>query len=356
MPAETHRHYFVVRAGMQSNKRPEKHPNATTSVESTDWSSLQEKFYPTFESGGDATSGNVTIEVEYSSLNYKDALCATGHPGVAGSLPMIPGIDAAGVVVESEDPQYETGQRVMVFHADFGTRKSGGYSRKIRVPGEWVYPLPDGIDTREAMIYGTAGFTAAQSVDRILTAGIPRDDGEVLVTGASGGVGTMSCAMLGSLGYRVVAVTGKSDRHAWLESIGASRCLGRDEIGVGKARPLLKSAWAAVIDTVGGETLAAVLKSTAIGATVTACGMVGGVELPTSVYPFILRGVTLAGIDSANISREERIRVWNLIADRFRIEDLDRIAVDIGLSGLPEKIDEILASRVAGRVVINLQE
>ncbi len=206
-------------------------------------------------------AGDVVIETRYSSLNYKDALAATGHPGVARQLPHVPGIDAAGVVVSSMVPQIQLGDEVMVFHANMGTSVFGGYSQYIRVPADWVYHLPDGMSMRQAMAYGTAGFTAAQSVLELIRHDVKPDSGEVVVTGATGGVGTFAVAMLAKLGYPVVAVSGKPERADWSKSLGAKEVLSRADMNDESSRPLLKARWAGAVDTVGGNTLATVLRS-----------------------------------------------------------------------------------------------
>ncbi|MEM7456449.1 MAG: YhdH/YhfP family quinone oxidoreductase [Planctomycetota bacterium] len=296
----------------------------------------------------------VEVAVEYSSLNYKDALCATGQPGVAGKFPMIPGIDAAGVVVSAGNPELESGTRVIVAHANFGTRCDGGYCERIRVPASWCVPIPENLSSRTAMIYGTAGFTAAQSVERIADSVEPTAENKVLVTGATGGVGTMALLMLNQLGYTTVAVTGKTEKQQWLQELGATFVLSRDQLPSAAKRQLNSSQFAAAVDTVGGDMLADVISTISNGGIVTACGNVGGARFTTSVYPFILRGVTLAGIDSANISQRERVRIWNRVANDLAAPGLDRIAVEISLEDLPERIRAILAGTNSGRVVVNM--
>jgi len=303
----------------------------------------------------DLGQGEVTIKVSFSSLNYKDALGATGHPGVAANLPHVPGIDAAGVVVESKDPYFNSGDEVLVFHAKFGTAAFGGYSQYVRVPRDWVYPIPRGLSLRTAMVFGTAGFTALQSIEQIEKHGVTPDQGEVLVTGATGGVGTFAVRMLAGLGYRVVAVTGKPDRKEWLTSLGAAGVIGRGDVDDNSRRPLLSARWAGAVDSVGGNILATVIRSTKLHGCVTACGLVAGVEVPLTVHPFILRGVTLQGIDSANISYDQRMQIWTRLAKDFGSDDLEPMVTETNLEGLDTHIDDILGGRIAGRVVVNLE-
>ncbi len=299
---------------------------------------------------------NVRIEVAWSSLNYKDALCASGHPGVARTLPIVPGIDAAGRVVESNCDKLATGQSVTVFHAEFGTASHGGYRQFIEVPSDWVYPIPDSISPRQAMIIGTAGFTAAQCVDELQKHSIEPDDGEVVVSGATGGVGIFAVMLLAKLGYRVVASTGKPERSSWLKSLGATEVIGREELNDTSERTLLKGRWAGAVDTVGGNTLATILRSTNAHGCVTACGLVGGTDFSISVYPFILRGVTLQGIDTALISREYRAGLWQRLGSDWKLDNLDELATEVSLGGLEEKIEMILNGKVAGRVVVKLAD
>ena len=303
----------------------------------------------------DLPAGEVVIETRYSSLNYKDALAATGHPGVARQLPHVPGIDAAGVVVFSMVPQIQLGDEVMVFHANMGTSVFGGYSQYIRVPADWVYHLPDGMSMRQAMAYGTAGFTAAQSVLELIRHDVKPDSGEVVVTGATGGVGTFAVAMLAKLEYPVVAVSGKPERADWLKSLGAKQVLSRADMNDQSSRPLLKARWAGAVDTVGGNTLATVLRSAALHACVTACGLVGGVDLPMTVHPFILRGITLQGIDSSNINHETRARIWHKLATELALVNVDDLVREVSLVDLEAAIVDILAGKIAGRIVVNCQ-
>ena len=247
----------------------------------------------------DLPPGEVLIQVHYSSLNYKDALSAQGHPGVTKKFPHIPGVDAAGTVVSSEVSQFQAGDPVIVTSFDLGMNTWGGFAEYVCVPAAWVVPLPAGLTLRESMILGTAGLTAGLCIQALQQHGVIPDSGEVLVTGATGGVGSLAIAILAKLGYTVVAVTGKTDQYEYLKTLGAAEILDRNEVNDPNQKPLLKERWAGVVDTVGGNILATAIKSTRYAGCVTACGLVGAADLPTTVYPFILRGVKLIGIDSA---------------------------------------------------------
>jgi acrylyl-CoA reductase (NADPH) len=298
--------------------------------------------------------GEVLIKVAYSSLNYKDALAATGRPGVARKFPHIPGIDAAGEVAETSSPVFQKGQKVLVTGYDLGAGRWGGWAEYVRVPAEWVIPLPHGLSLVAAMQLGTAGFTAALSVDAIKRHEITPQSGEVVVTGATGGVGCLAVSMLAKLGYTVVAVTGKADRHDWLKELGAARVIGRGEVDVKGGNPLLKALWAGAVDTVGGNVLATLLRSTHIAGCVTACGLVGGPELPTTVFPFILRGVTLCGVDSGWTRRERRLELWRLMAGDWKPDRLAEVSTQIDLKEVDEPVQRILAGEIAGRTVVRV--
>lgn len=297
----------------------------------------------------------VRIAVRFSSLNYKDSLAARGHPGVVRRLPLVPGIDAAGVIVESRADAFQVGERVLATGHEFGVAWDGGWSTSLRAPARWVVPAPPDLSFREAMILGTAGFTAAQCLEALKRQEIEAGDGEILVTGASGGVGCCALAILRRAGYSAVAASGKSERHPWLEQIGAARCIGRDEANIDSPKPLLSSQWAGAIDTVGGNTLHTILRTLRHGGCVAACGLVGGHELSTTVYPFLLRGVTLAGIDSAEVTPETRRRIWSRLAGEWRPDNLESlVAAEVELTDLPEWIERIQQGGVAGRVVVRL--
>jgi len=298
-------------------------------------------------------SGDVIVQVKYSSLNYKDALSATGNKGVTREYPHTPGIDAAGIVAESATDEVKEGEQVMVSGYDLGMNTAGGFGQYIRVPADWVVKLPPGLSMKESMIFGTAGFTAGMSVDRIIDAVKP-GDGEILVTGATGGVGSIAVAILSKLGYAVVAVSGKEDAKAFLTKLGARNIISRKVFTEGSDRPLLRTRWAAVVDTVGGDILATAIKSTIPRGLVTCCGNVSSPELPVTVFPFILRGVTLAGIDSQNCPMALRKRIWNRLAAEWKIAALGEMYKEVALASLPDEIEKILKGQQKGRVVVNL--
>lgn len=300
----------------------------------------------------DLPAGEVTIEVACSSLNYKDALATTAHPGVAKKLPHVPGIDAAGTVVASQAAAFEVGDEVLVTGYELGAPAWGGYAEYIRVPAGWVVPRPEGLSLRDAMIYGTAGFTAALCRAALEEHQVQPADGEIVVTGASGGVGGIAVSLLAQGGYQVVAVTGKKEFHAPLTSWGAARIADRDEVADSSDRPLLKAKWAGAVDTVGGNILATILKSTHVGGCVAACGMAAGIELPLTVYPFILRGVTLAGIDSAWCAREKRVAIWNKLAGDWKLDNLEDRVTEIDWTGLDARAQAMLAGEVTGRTLV----
>ena len=297
-------------------------------------------------------AGDVLIRVAYSSLNYKDALACQGHPGVVREFPHVPGIDCAGTIVESASDDWRPGDEVLVTGYELGAGHWGGYAAYVRVPAEWVVRLPAGLSLREAMIYGTAGFTAAQCVTAIVEHGIEPKRGPVVVTGATGGVGCLAVAILAKLGYDVAAVTGKRDQHDWLRRLGASTMLGREEVVDDSDRPLLGSRWAAAVDTVGGKPLATILRSMQHRGCVAACGLVAGADLQLTVYPFILRGVTLAGIDSAKCPRPQRLEMWKKLAGPWRVDRLHELANEVTLDELPNEIEKILAGQIVGRTVV----
>jgi acrylyl-CoA reductase (NADPH) len=300
----------------------------------------------------DLPPGDVLVRVAYSSLNYKDALACQGHPGVVRSFPHVPGIDCAGTVVESSSNDYRPGDEVLITGYELGASHWGGFSAFVRVPAEWIVPLPAGLSLREAMIYGTAGFTAAQCVSAIEHHGIGPGRGPVVVTGATGGVGSTAVAILAKLGYEVAAVTGKADQHQWLRRLGAKTILSRDDVWDDSDRPLLPARWAAAVDTVGGRPLATILRSIEHRGCVAACGLVAGADLELTVYPFILRGVTLAGIDSAKCPLPERLAMWQKLSGPWRVEQSNEIADEITLDELPELVQSILAGQVVGRTLV----
>jgi len=303
---------------------------------------------------GDLPAGEVLIRVAYSSLNYKDGLSAIGNRGVTRRYPHTPGVDAAGVVVESSDPRFAPGEEVLVCCYDLGMNTPGGFGQYIRVPAAWVMPLPAGLSLRESMVYGTGGFTAANSVERLLAHGVRPEQGKVLVTGASGGVGCFSVAILAREGFRVTAVSGKESARGLLTSLGASEIIGREQAVDTSGRLILKGKWAGVVDTVGGEILSTALKSTRYGGAVTCCGNVAGPEFAANVFPFILRGIALLGIDSAECPMARREMLWAKLASGWQVPELAAITSEIGLAELDGAIDRILKGQIQGRVVVRL--
>ncbi len=305
----------------------------------------------------DLPPGEVLIRVAYSSLNYKDALSASGNKGVTRKYPHTPGIDASGIVAESSDPAFKAGDRVLVTGFDLGMNTSGGFAEYIRVPASWVVPLPAGMSLREAMMYGTAGFTAALSCYRLINSGILPQQGPILVTGSTGGVGSIAVALLAKSGYDVVAVTTKVNEIGYLQEIGAKEILSSVEADDQSGRPLLKPRWAGVVDTVGGNILSTAIKTTQYGGTVTCCGNVTSGELHTSIYPFILNGISLIGIDSVNCPNPLRTQVWNKLASEWRLDHLETITTELpNLEALEEPIQLILQGKNRGRVIVHIAE
>jgi len=300
----------------------------------------------------DLPENPLLIKVQYSSLNYKDALSATGNRGVTRNFPHTPGIDAAGEVVNDTSGTFKPGDQVVVTGWDLGMNTAGGYGEYIRIPAEWAITLPDGLSLRDSMILGTAGFTAGLSV-QALTGRISPEAGEILVTGATGGVGSVAVALLARAGYRVVAVTGKADQADFLKGLGAGEVVAREAIMENADRPMMKERWAGAVDVVGGEMLAAILKSTSYGGTVTCCGLVGSTELPVNVFPFILRGVSLLGIDSVQCPKKLRQEVWDKLAGEWKI-DLEALVKEVALEDLEDSIQAILKGELRGRVLVKL--
>lgn len=303
----------------------------------------------------DLGAGEVLVKVCYSSLNYKDALSATGNRGVTRKYPHTPGIDAAGIVEESEVETISPGDHVIVTSYDLGMNTSGGYGGYIRVPASWVVPLPENLTLKESMILGTAGFTAAMSVAALVSRVAP-GTGDILVTGATGGVGSITVAILAKLGYSVTAVSGKEDAKDFLKKLGATRVIDRKAAVEGNERPLLKTLWAGVVDTVGGEILAAAVKATMPLGVITCCGNVASPDLALNVFPFILRGVSLVGIDSQNCPLEYRREIWNSLATKWKPAHLDELCSQVTLEEVEVEIDSILEAKQKGRVVVNIQD
>ncbi len=302
----------------------------------------------------DLPAGEVLIKVKYSSLNYKDALSAIGNKGVTRKYPHTPGIDAAGIVAETSSNKFKEGDEVLVTGYDLGMNTSGGFAEYIGVPSEWIVKLPTGLSLKESMIYGTAGFTAALALYKLEQCSEVKIQGEVLVTGATGGVGSLAVAILSKNGYQVVASTGKKDQTEYLKKIGAKEVIGRDEVDDKSNRPLLNRRWKAAIDTVGGNILATVIKQMDYRCSVASCGNTYSPELHTTVFPFILRGVNLLGINSAETPMDLRLKIWEKLANEWKPYCLDEIYTECSLEQLSDKIDLILQGQIIGRVVIKL--
>jgi len=302
---------------------------------------------------GELPPGEVLINVSYSSLNYKDALSATGNKGVTRNYPHTPGIDAAGIVEESTVDGFKSGEEVIVTSYDLGMNTSGGFGEYIRVPANWVVKRPKNLSLKESMIYGTAGFTAGLSVNALIHTVKP-DDGEVLVTGGSGGVGSVAISILTKIGYEVVAVGGMTDESSYLSSIGAKEVIQREDAADTSGKPVLKARWAGVIDTVGGDILATAIKSTNYGGALTCCGNAASPDLPINVFPFILRGVRLLGIDSQNCPMDKRTLIWEKLADEWKLEKLTDISKEISLNELDENIELMLQGKNKGRTIVDL--
>lgn len=300
--------------------------------------------------------GELLVKVHFSSLNYKDALSALGRPGVTKHYPHTPGIDAAGEVVSCSDGAFKAGEPVIVTGYDLGMDTAGGYGQYIRVPSHWAVRLPDGLSLKESMIIGTAGLTAGLSLHRLAGAGVSPESGDIMVTGATGGVGSIAVSILAKAGYHVVAVTGKESETEFLHGLGARQVMGRDDFLRNSDRPLLKERWGGVVDVVGGPMLAAAVKSTRYGGVVTCCGLVGSAELPLNVFPFILRAVSLLGIDSSRAPARIREEVWQKLATDWRPSRVMESATEVPLGGLEEKFDAILKGELRGRTVITLAD
>ncbi len=301
----------------------------------------------------DLPKGDVTIRVNYSSLNYKDALSATGNRGVTKTYPHTPGIDAAGFIEESSVDRFKSGEPVICTSYDLGMNTPGGFGQLIRVSADWIVKLPPNLTLKESMIFGTAGFTAGLSV-RKLTASVKPEQGPVVVTGATGGVGSIAAAILSKLGYSVTAISGKADSETFLRKLGVKEILERATFLKDSDHPLLHPVWAGAIDTVGGEYLATAIKSTMPLGVVTCCGNAASPDLPITVFPFILRGVTLVGVNSQSCPMPIREEVWKKLADEWKFDGLDEICTEISLEALGEKIPMILKGQLKGRTIVNL--
>ena len=295
----------------------------------------------------------VLIEVEWSSVNFKDGLASTTSGKISRLKPMIPGIDIAGTVVDAAGSTFVVGQKIIAHGYDIGVARHGGYAQFARVPAEWIMELPVGLTTREAMVVGTGGFTSALSVVALEDWGLTPSAGPVLITGATGGVGSMAVSMLAGRGYEVVASSGKASATDFLLGLGATRVIDRNELSVDDPRPLQTTTYAAAVDCVGGNTLANVIKRLNYGSAVAASGLTGGTAIPTSVMPFILRGVALLGIDSVQTPMEIRRNVWARIATDLKPAGLESIGHSIGLADLDRVLTAILAGEVSGRYVVS---
>lgn len=303
----------------------------------------------------DLPEGEVLIQVQYTSLNYKDALSASGNRGVTKRYPHTPGIDAAGVVVESAVQEFQPGDQVTVTDYDLGMNTPGGWGEMIRVPADWVVPLPESLTAAESMAIGTAGLTAALSVLEVTKAGVTPDRGDVLVTGATGGVGSFAVAMLAQAGFSVIAVTGKPDAKAFLTELGATGVIAREDVDREPRRPLASGRWSAVVDTVGGPILANALKSIMPRGIATCCGLVASPDLETTVYPFILRGVRLVGIDCAECPIDIRHDLWSMVSNTWKPDVLNRMYREVSLEDVDTEVTAMLNGDSRGRVVIRHQ-
>jgi len=301
----------------------------------------------------DLMPGNVSIAVDYSTVNYKDALAITGRADVIRQFPMIPGVDLAGTVEASSYPGVAVGDRVVVNSWGLSQTQHGGYAQKARVKGEWVIKIPAAFSTKDAMAIGTAGYTAMLSVLALEHGGLKPQSGDIIVTGASGGVGSIAVALLSDLGYRVIASTGRLDESDYLRSLGAAEIIERQTLSEPGA-PIAKERWAGAVDSVGSRTLANVLAQTKYRGVVTACGLAQGADLPASVLPFILRNVTLAGIDSVNAPQEVRIQAWSRLARDLDLGKLARTTQVVGLADVPAVVERMFEGKVRGRTVVDV--
>lgn len=297
---------------------------------------------------------DVLIKVSFAGLNFKDALSASGHKGITRQFPHTPGVDAVGEVVKSKDESFMQGDKVIVTSFDLGMNTKGGFAEYISVPSDWVVPLPSGLSELDSMIMGTAAFTAALAIGKMERAGQTPEMGEIVVTGASGGVGSMAIAILAKKGYKVLASSGKQEHYGWLKEIGAKKCISREEVNDESGRPLLSARWAGGIDTVGGNTLATMIKACGKEGSVVACGLVASPELQTTVYPFILNGVNLLGVDSAETPMDMRKAIWAELVENYRPSGLSEMGKVVELYDIPRYMDEILNGEVTGRIVARM--
>ena len=303
----------------------------------------------------DLPPGDVLIKVSYSSVNYKDGLASTPDGKIVRSYPFIPGIDLSGVIARSNDSRFKAGDEVIATSYEIGVSHYGGFSEYAQIPADWVVPLPEGLSLKEAMVYGTAGFTAALSVQRLEENGLTPNNGQVLVTGATGGVGSIAVTILAHRGYHVVASTGKQSEHDFLIELGASEILSREDVTGQKIRALDKQLWAAAVDPVGGKTLASILSKITYNGSVAVSGLTGGGDVQTTVFPFILRGVNLLGIDSVYCPMETRIALWKRMATDFKPEHLLKVMnKEVSLDELPIYLSSILKGEARGRIIVKI--
>ena len=298
----------------------------------------------------------VVIKVTYSSLNYKDALSSIGNPGVSRNFPHTTGIDVAGTVFESTSPIFKVGERVLVTGYDMGMNSNGGHAQYVKIPASWVARIPDAISDREIMTFGTAGLTAALSVNELIENGIKPESGDILVTGATGGVGSIAIAILSKLGYNITAISGKKERIDFLKKIGANEVILREEFEEESKKTLLREKYAGVVDTVGGKILANALKQIKYDGVATCCGLTSSHELNTNVFPFILRGVRLIGIDSVECKLEKKQAAWEKLASRWKINSLNSIINEISLDEIKAAYEHLLSGKAVGRYVVKIKE
>jgi acrylyl-CoA reductase (NADPH) len=304
----------------------------------------------------DLPAGELLIKVQYSSVNYKDALSAKGLPGVTRNYPHTPGIDAAGVIAESSDDNFSVGDEVIVIGYDLGMNTAGGYGQYIRVPANWAVKMPSGLNAREAMIIGTAGFTAALCVDKIEQMGAQPSDGPVVVTGATGGVGSVAVSLLAKLGYDVVASSGKAEKSDYLMSLGATSVISRADLSEVNKRPMAAETWAHGVDTVGGEILSNVIKGLKYSGSVAICGLVASPAFSTTVLPFILRNVNILGVDSVVLPLAKKQEIWDRLATDLKPDSLEAMTTEVALDGLSAVVDSIIQGGVSGRTLVKLED
>lgn len=304
----------------------------------------------------DLPEGDLVIKVHYSALNYKDALVYRGHKGIARSYPFTPGIDAAGVVVHSICDKYKIGDKVLVTGYDLGMNTSGAYQEYIRVPSEWIVPLPENLSMKEAMVLGTAGFTSAIAIHRLQLNGVLPENGKILVTGATGGVGVCSLAILHKIGYEIIASSGKPEYWDFLKEIGANEVVDRKDILDNSKRPLLARRWKGVIENVGGETLTSVAKATEKEGAIAVIGILAGDTITTTLYPFILRGLALLGIESAETDYDLRCVLWKKLSNEWRIADFELISREISFEQIPAELEKMLNGTQSKKIVVKISE